>query len=164
MSYLTFCPTFSMAGSARIGRRAAERRRLVEPSRSLRPADRQVIGLALLPARTTGPPARPGAGRARWSRCRCRTWAAAAARRGTRRTTPGCRPAGSRRPTAARPRAAAAAGGPSSSRNPWKPHSMQRASRASRSGGWVLRASQSSSSGRSSRRVTSCRARRAVSA
>ena len=46
---------------------------------------------------------------------------------------------------------------PSSSRNRWKPHSVHRAFRAATSGGWVLSASQSSASGRSSRRATSCR-------
>ena len=81
-----------------------QRGRLVEPSRSFRPADGRGNTPRPPSRRTRARPARPGAGRARWSRCRGRTAAGASARPGTRRTTRGCRPDGIRRPRAGRPR------------------------------------------------------------
>ena len=157
MSYLMFWPTFSTAGSARIGRRAASVAASSSTSRPGRPAHRQVIGLARLPARTTARPGRPGAGRSRSSRCRRRTAAAGSARRGTSRTPRAYRPRDSRPPRSAPARAARprlrrpARRGTGGTRTRCRAPSGPR-----RRAAGSCSASQSSASGRSSRSVTSC--------
>ena len=127
MSYLMFWPTFSTRG---IGQDRLQSRRASRAGSSTaamhRPAHRHVIGLARLPAERQADQVGPQAGRSRSSRCRCRTSAAArSSARNVARTLGRVDQRDSRPPRRLRPFSGRAA--PSSSRKPWKPHSMHRA-------------------------------------